>query len=106
MLFLPFLFFIGSLIVLIYSGPLVVASLSRIAGFLNWQKFVLAFVLMSIVTSLPNLTIGVISSLRKIPQLSLGDVLGGNLVDFTLAIALATIFSKGNFSTESKDVTN
>ncbi len=93
------LFFIASWAILLYSGPLLVASLSRIAKFLNWQKFVLAFVVMSVITSLPDLSIGIAASLRDIPQLSLGDILGGNLVDFTLALALAALLTRGTFYT-------
>ncbi|GAI50307.1 unnamed protein product, partial [marine sediment metagenome] len=54
-----------------------------------------AFFVMAIAGSLPNLFVGISSALHKIPQLSFGDVVGGNLVDLTIVVALAALIAKG-----------
>jgi len=75
----------------------------RIARFLGWREFVVAFFVMAFAGSVPNLFVGISSALHKIPQLSFGDIIGGNLIDLTLAVALAALIAKG-LSAESKMV--
>lgn len=64
----------------------------------------MAFFVMAMAGALPNLFVGINSALHKIPQLSLGDVMGGNLVDLTLAVALAVLIAKGGLSAGSRVV--
>ncbi len=80
---------------LYFSGEWIIGGLMRIARFLGWREFVVAFFVMAFVSSLPNLFVGLASVFHKIPQLSFGDVVGGNVVDLTLAIALAALIAKG-----------
>jgi len=86
--------FIFSCIILLYSGGLLVKGLTRIARFLKWKKFVVAFFVMAFAGSIPNLFIGINSAFHKIPQLSFGDVVGGNVIDLTLAVALVFLITK------------
>ncbi len=76
--------------------------MARIAKFLGWREFVAAFII-ALGTSISNLFVGVISALHKIPQLSFGDILGGNVIDLTLVMALA-IFFTGGICTDSRTV--
>jgi len=64
------------------------------AKFLGWREFVIAFFIMAFAASAPNLFVGISSAIHKIPQFSLGDVIGGNIVDLTLAFALAILIGK------------
>ena len=80
-----------------------VDSLISIARRLKWREFVVGFFIMAIATSAPNLFVGINAALRGIPQLSFGDVVGGNVVDLTLALALAALVAKG-IPAESKMV--
>lgn len=96
--------FIVSCLVLFFSSNLVIKALLRIAKFLGWKEFVVAFFAMAFTASLPNLSVGITSALHKIPQLSFGDVVGGNVIDLTLAIALAVLFTKGGILAESRTV--
>jgi len=67
----------------------------RIARFLGWREFVVAFFVIAFAASVSNLFVGISSALHKIPELSFGDIVGGNVVDLTLAIALAALIAKG-----------
>ncbi|MFH1714250.1 MAG: sodium:calcium antiporter [Candidatus Nealsonbacteria bacterium] len=87
--------FIVSCGIFFFSGQWLLAAIVRIAKYLEWREFVVAFIVVAIATSLPNLFIGITSALHGIPQLSFGDVLGGNLFDLTVAVALAALFAKG-----------
>jgi cation:H+ antiporter len=99
MIILTFLIFLISIGILTLAGSILMNSLMKVSNFLGWRDFVVAFLLVSLGTSLPDLLMGVSSALRKVPQLSFGDVVGGNIVDFTLVIALAVLVG-GNLSTK------
>ena len=88
-----FLFIISGL-VLSWAGKELVTALMRIARFLNWREFVVAFFVMAFAASIPNLFVGISSALHGLPQLSLGDIVGSNVIALTMAIALATLFAK------------
>ncbi|KPJ72986.1 hypothetical protein AMJ48_02795 [Parcubacteria bacterium DG_74_1] len=87
--------FIGSCTLLFLAGKWMVTALIRVARYLRWREFVVAFIIVAVATSIPNLFVGITAALHKIPQLSLGDIVGGNLFDLTMAVALATLFAKG-----------
>ena len=89
---------------LYFSGEWVIGGLMRIARFLDWREFVVAFFVMAFAASLPNFFVGVTSALRQIPELSFGDVAGNNLVTLTLAVALAVLIGKKELPTESRTV--
>ena len=95
MLWFYILIFLISCALLYFSGEWVVGGLMRIARFLGWREFVVAFFVMAFAASLPNLFVGISSALRQIPQLSFGDVAGNNLIAMTLAVALAVLLGKG-----------
>lgn len=70
-------------------------GLTRMAKFLGWREFVVAFFVVAFAATIPNFFVGISSAIHKIPQLSFGDIVGGNLIDLTLAVAIATLFAKG-----------
>ena len=98
------LIFLACCVLLYFSGEWIVGGLMRMARFLGWREFVVAFFVMAFAASLPNLFIGITSALHKIPQLSFGDVAGNNLVALTIAIALAVLISKKELPAESRTV--
>jgi len=104
MLWFYIFIFIICCVLLYFSGEWVVGGLTRIARFLDWREFVVAFFVMAFAASLPNLFVGITSAFKGIPQLSFGDVAGNNLVAMTLAVALAVLFAKGGISAESRTI--
>src|SRR3990172_8556580 len=96
--------FIASCGLFYFASDWVVGSLVKVARFLEWREFTVAFLVMAFAASLPNLFVGISSALHGIPQLSFGDVVGGNVVDMTLAIALAVLFTKNGVVAESRMV--
>lgn len=104
MLWFYIIIFIICCILLYFSGEWVVGSLMRMARFLGWREFVVAFFIMAFAASLPNLFVGITSALHQIPELSFGDIAGNNLVALTIAVALAVLISKKALLAESKTV--
>jgi len=87
--------FIISCFILLFAGRILIEALMRIARFLEWREFVLSFFVIAFASSIPNLFVGIISAIHKAPLLSFGDVLGGNVIDMTIAIAIPVLISKG-----------
>lgn len=94
MIWLFYIFiFVFSCGLLYLAGEMVVSGLMKLSKFLGWKEFVVAFIVMALAASLPNLLVGITSALQGHPELSFGDVLGNNLAALTIAVALAVFFS-------------
>lgn len=85
--------FVVSCLVLVRAGTWVVGSLSRIAQFLGWREFTVAFILMAFASSVPELFVGITSALHFSPELSFGNVVGSNIVNLTLAVAIGVLIA-------------
>lgn len=81
--------------VMVLSGTLVIRALTKIASYLKLSDFVVGFIIMALATSSPELFIGISSAINNVPSLSLGDILGSNIVDITLVLGLVTILARG-----------
>jgi cation:H+ antiporter len=82
-------------LVLIVSAELLVKSLKKIAGFLRVSEFVVGFILMALATSLPELFVGISSALNKNSALSLGNVIGANILNLTLVMGIIILLGNG-----------
>jgi cation:H+ antiporter len=76
----------------------------RIARYLGWREFVVAFFVVAFASSIPNLFVGINSALHKIPQLSFGEIVGGNVINLTIAVALAVLLGKSSLPADSRMV--
>ncbi len=104
MIYLYLFIFIASFFILAYASSWIVDSLSKLARFLKWKEFVAAFFTMALAATLSNFSVGISSALHGIPELSLGEIMGGNIIDLTLAVALAVLVSKGGLALPSRVV--
>lgn len=97
--------FVASCVMLYISGEMVVRNLMKLSRFLGLTEFVVAFFVMAVATSIPNIFVGITSALQGVPELSLGDVFGNNITALTLAVAAAVLFSpQKEISIESRTV--
>ena len=104
MLLFYILIFLICCVLFYFSGKWTVDGLVHISKFLGLREFVVAFFVIAVAASLPNLFVGISSALRKIPQLSFGDIAGNNLAALTLVVAAAALFAKGGIPAESRTV--
>ena len=101
---LQILILLGSFFFLALAGKWLIDALSRIGVCLKLKEFVLAFFIMGVGATLPNLIIGVTSALKKIPELSFGDVMGANIFDLSLVVGLVTLISRSGLSSSSRTI--
>ncbi|MBI1871973.1 hypothetical protein HYS10_00990 [Candidatus Collierbacteria bacterium] len=80
-------------LVLVWSTRWVVSTFDRLAAKTGVSRLALAGILVALSTSLPELFVGIFSGLEGKPQISLGNVLGSNVVNLSLVIGVATIIS-------------
>lgn len=101
---LQIIIFIVSVFVLSWMSSRLVATLVSIAKYLHWREFIIAFFVMAFAASLPNLFVDVSAALHGMPQIAFGDIVGGNLVDLTLVMAIAVLFGAKALPAESEMV--
>lgn len=95
--------FIISCWLLIISGNWLVKSLSQISEFLGLKRFTVAFLLMSLATAAPELFIGITSAFRGVSELALGNIIGQNIIHFTVAVFICVLIG-GGFYVKTKAV--
>jgi len=88
------LYFALSCGILIISGVFLVKSLSKIARFLRISEFSAAFIIMAFATSIPELFVGISSALSNNSALSLGNIIGANILNLTLITGIIILISK------------
>jgi len=96
--------FIASCLILSWLSSRLIKSLIYIARYLQWKEFVITFFVMAFATSLPNFFVAFNSIARGLPEIVLGDIIGGNLADMTLVLAIAVFFSKKGLGANSEMV--
>ena len=96
--------FIFSCFIIYFAGEWVVDGVMNVARYLGWREFVLSFIVMAFFGSLPNLFVGISSAMQGIPELSLGEIISGNIIDLTLVLALPILLTGRAITTESKTI--
>jgi len=87
---------LGSLAVLAAAARYVVEGASKLAKFLGISELAIGFLLISFLTSLPELSVAVVSSSGGNNNLSLGDLLGSNVTNVALILGLSATLSRSN----------
>lgn len=83
--------FLISALLLIKSSEWVVTESIRASRLFGISTFAIGFIIISISTSLPELSVAIFSTLEKAPSLSVGNLFGANLTDLTLILGLCAI---------------
>lgn len=98
---LPFLIFAISLFAMFYAGGMIPRAIKDISLFWRLPQFVTAFFLVSFATSIPELFVGLSSVIQDVAVLSLGNIMGSNLLNITLKVGLVVLIA-GAVSSEGK----
>lgn len=96
--------FVASCFILSWLSSKFIKTLTEVAKYLHWREFIVAFFVMGFAASLPNLFVDLNAAFHGMQAISFGDIMGGNLVDLSLAMAIAVLMSRKGISTESQMV--
>ncbi len=79
---------LSALAVIAKSSSIVVDSAVKLSQITGVSRTVIGFIFIGVATSLPELSIGIISSLENQGTLSVGNLLGANVMNLTLILGL------------------
>ncbi|MCK4500060.1 sodium:calcium antiporter [Candidatus Babeliales bacterium] len=85
---------VASFLVLWWSSDHVVDHALSVARLIGISPFLVGAVLIAVLTSLPELIVGLASVARGIPTLGVGDIFGSNLCDISIALFIPLFFVK------------
>lgn len=83
-----------SLVVLAKSAQVVINNSVKLSDFFGLSQMSVGFLLIAVVTSLPELSIALASSITDSAALSLGDILGSNLINMGLVLGLMAVLTR------------
>jgi cation:H+ antiporter len=104
MIIVYLLVFVVSCFFLVYSAKWMIDSLLGIGRYLGWKEFVVAFFTISLGAVAPELFIGISSAINKVPELAFGNILGQNILLFSLTVGVCAIILKNGIEVESRTV--
>ena len=84
--FLPFIKLIAGLVVIFAASELVVDNGVKLASTLDISQMIVGVVLIGIGTSLPELVVSISAVIKGSNGLSIGNLIGSNLIDITIAL--------------------
>jgi len=98
-----FAFIVGGLLVIAYSSDKVVRILNSISLLFRVPKFFMAFLILGLGTSLPDMIVGAVSASQGQMQMVLGMVIGSNIIVLTIMLGIVAVI-KGEFRIREKTV--
>jgi cation:H+ antiporter len=78
---------------LVVSGNFLVDNAVLLAKKLRIKPIIVAVCIISIGTSAPEIFVSVLASVRSIPSMSLGNIVGSNIANIALCLGLASFFA-------------
>jgi len=91
------LLLVAGLAMVTISSEVTVRSVVRIAYSFEISEALIAVLIIGLGTSLPELSISISAVLKKKAQMSVGNIIGSNILDTLLPIGLAATISQVNF---------
>uniref|UniRef100_A0A7C3MIE0 Calcium/sodium antiporter n=1 Tax=Dictyoglomus thermophilum TaxID=14 RepID=A0A7C3MIE0_DICTH len=88
-----FILMILSIGVVIVSSRFLVESSINIARFLNISELIIGLTLVALGTSLPELANSVISTIKKVPDIGVGNIIGASILNVLVVIGIASIIN-------------
>ena len=93
MVFLSVIFLIAGLALLYFGADFLVENASKLAIALGLNPIVIGLTVVAFGTSLPELAASLTATLRGAPALSIGNVIGSNIANLGLVLAISAIIA-------------
>ncbi len=89
------LIYIFSFVVIWFGSGMIVSSVDKLARKLEVSSFAFSFFVLGILTTIPELSVGLAALNKKNPEIFVGNLIGGVIVIFFFIIPLLAIFGNG-----------
>lgn len=103
---ISFFLFLICLYIVIKSADFASRYSSLLAKNLRLSKYAIGFLIVAVISILPEASISITSALKGIPSFGLGILFGGNVADLTLVFALIIIMAGRGIKIESRIINN
>ena len=91
------LLFAGSAALVIFSGVFLAKYGDALAELMGWGRLWAGTILVALATSLPELLTNITASVRDLPELAGGNILGSNMVNMLILALVALLFGGAGF---------
>ncbi len=91
---LEIIFILSSFVVLFKASNYLVDSSVKLSAYLGFPEFIIGFLVIAIGTSLPELSVSTISSIVGDPNISIGNIVGSNIVDLSFVLGISLLVYK------------
>lgn len=91
---LNFLLLLVGLVSLWKSGKMSVENAIGVSVIYGIEKFTIGFFIFAISTGLPEISSAVVSSVKKVPELSSGDLMGSSFVNMSMVLGVVLFMAK------------
>jgi len=95
MIVLHLLFYLLLFVLIWYGAGLIVKAIDKFSKRIKISSFAVSFFILGILTSLPEMAVGINSILEKDPEIFIGNLIGGIIVIFLFIIPLLAIVGNG-----------
>jgi len=101
--------FAASLAVLAKASHLTIASIEDLIELTGLSEASAGFIILSVMTSVPEMTVAVFSVLQGTPGISIGDILGSNMFNIGIVVGIMVMIAplervRSDFLTEMVDI--
>ncbi len=90
-----FILYIFSFIIIWLGAGYIVNSVEKVSKKLNISTFTVSFFILGVLTSAPEVAVGIGSLIENKPEIFIGNLIGGVIIIMFLIIPILSIFSKG-----------
>ncbi len=94
--------FLVALLMIARGATLATQYAGRIAQGLRLSKYTVGFLIIAVISILPETFVAINAALRDVPELGLGMLLGSNVADLTLIFALVVLLTGRSLRVEQK----
>jgi len=91
---LLYVYIIIGILILFYSGELLVSNSSKLAKKLGLSQFFIGLTVVAFGTSLPELFVSLAAVLKNSDEISVGNIIGSNIANLGLVLAFVFLFCK------------
>lgn len=105
-IFINFIILIISMLLLIKGASLATRYALLISKSFNLSKYIVGFLVVAVISILPETFISINSALRGFPELGLGTLFGSNVADLTLVFAIAIWVSRRDINIKNNVLQN
>jgi cation:H+ antiporter len=106
MIILNLLIFIIGFFILMRSSDKAIIFSSKLSKSFHIPEYIVSFLLVAVISVLPEASISIISSINGTPELGLGTLFGSNVADLTLVFGIVALFSLKGVGIKSNIIKN